>query len=123
MEIIKTSNLTKKYNDLKAVDDISFSVKKGEIFGFLGPNGAGKTTTIKMLTTLLNPTQGTAEISGYNIKKQKNQVRQSIGVVFQDPALDSELTGEENLEYHARMYGIAKNKRQQRIKNVFAYIY
>ena len=118
LEIIKTSNLTKKYNDLKAVDDISFSVKQGEIFGFLGPNGAGKTTTIKMLTTLLNPTQGTAEISGYNIKKQKNQVRQSIGVVFQDPALDSELTGEENLEYHARMYGIAKNKRQQRIKNV-----
>jgi len=118
LEIIKTSNLTKKYNDLKAVDDISFSIKQGEIFGFLGPNGAGKTTTIKMLTTLLNPTQGTAEISGYNIKKQKNQVRQSIGVVFQDPALDSELTGEENLEYHARMYGIAKNKRQQRIKNV-----
>jgi len=118
LEIIKTENLTKKFKDLTAVDNISFSVNKGEIFGFLGPNGAGKTTTIKMLTTLLNPTSGTAIIAGNNIIKQKDQVRKSIGIVFQEPALDTELTGRENLEYHARMYAIPKNKREQRIKEV-----
>ena len=118
MEIIKTVNLTKKFNDLTAVDNITFSVKKGEIFGFLGPNGAGKTTTIKMLTTLLIPTNGSAEITGFNIKKQKNQVRKSIGIVFQEPALDTELTGKENLDYHARMYSLDRDKRKTRIADV-----
>ena len=118
MEIIKTNNLTKKFKKLTAVDNISFSVKKGEIFGFLGPNGAGKTTTIKMLTTLLNPTKGNATIADYDIVKQRNQVRQSIGIVFQEPALDIELTGEENLEYHARMYGLKKSNRKKRIDEV-----
>ncbi len=118
MEIIKTHNLTKKFDKLTAVDNVSFSVKKGEIFGFLGPNGAGKTTTIKMLTTLLNPTGGSAEVAGFNIIKQRDMVRQNIGVVFQEPALDIELTGKENLEYHARMYGLSKNKRESRIKDV-----
>ena len=118
MEIIKTNNLTKKFKKLTAVDNISFSVKKGEIFGFLGPNGAGKTTTIKMLTTLLNPTKGNATIADYDIVKQRNQVRQSIGIVFQEPALDIELTGEENLEYHARMYGLKKANRKKRIDEV-----
>ena len=118
MEIIKTTDLTKKFDKLTAVDNVSFTVKKGEIFGFLGPNGAGKTTTIKMLTTLLNPTKGTAEIAGYNIIKQRDQVRQNIGIVFQEPALDVELTGEENLEFHARMYGLDKEKRKNRIKEV-----
>jgi len=118
LEIIKTQNLTKKFNKFTAVDDVSFSVEKGEVFGFLGPNGAGKTTTIKMLTTLLNPSNGTATIAGFDIKKQRNQVRQNIGIVFQEPALDTELTGEENLEYHARMYGIKKEKRKQRIDEV-----
>jgi len=118
LDIIRTNNLTKKFNDFAAVDNISFSVKKGEIFGFLGPNGAGKTTTIKMLTTLLNPTAGSADIAGYDIKKQRNQVRQNIGIVFQEPALDTELNGEENLEYHARMYGIKKENRKQRIDEV-----
>lgn len=118
MEIIKTTDLTKKFNRLTAVDKVSFTVKKGEIFGFLGPNGAGKTTTIKMLTTLLNPTDGVATIAGYDIIKQRNQVRQSIGIVFQEPALDIELTGEENLEYHARMYGMSRDKRKKRIDEV-----
>jgi len=118
LEIIKTNNLIKKFGDLRAVDSISFSVNKGEIFGFLGPNGAGKTTTIKMLTTLLNPTEGTATIAGFDIIKERDDVRKNIGVVFQEPALDPELTEEENLEYHARMYGLNKEKRKSRIDDV-----
>ncbi len=118
MDIITTKNLTKKFNDLIAVDDISFTVKKGEIFGFLGPNGAGKTTTIKMLTTLLNPTHGSAEVSDFDIIKERDKVRKNIGVVFQEPALDTELTGEENLDFHARMYGISRDKRKSRIDDV-----
>ena len=118
MDIIKTDNLTKKFDKLTAVDDISFSVKKGEIFGFLGPNGAGKTTTIKMLTTLLHPTHGSAEIAGFDIQKQRDNVRKNIGVVFQEPALDIDLTGYENLDYHARMYGFERSKRKERINEV-----
>ncbi len=118
MDIIKTENLTKKFNDLTAVDSISFSVKKGEIFGFLGPNGAGKTTTIKMLTTLLNPTKGSALVADFDIIKKRDKVRQNIGVVFQEPALDTELTGRENLDFHARMYGLDSDKRKSRINNV-----
>ncbi|MEA3458624.1 MAG: ATP-binding cassette domain-containing protein [Candidatus Thermoplasmatota archaeon] len=118
MDIIKTDDLIKKFDDLTAVDNISFSVKKGEIFGFLGPNGAGKTTTIKMLTTLLHPTNGSAKISDFDIAKDRDKVRKNIGVVFQEPALDTELTGGENLDYHARMYGIGRNKRKTRIEDV-----
>lgn len=118
MPIIETEKLTKKFGVLTAVDSVSFSVEKGEIFGFLGPNGAGKTTTIKMLTTLLRPTEGSATISGFDIIKDRNQVRKNIGVVFQEPALDTELTGEENLDYHARMYGMPKEKRVKRIGEV-----
>jgi ABC-2 type transport system ATP-binding protein len=118
LDIIKTNNLKKNFDDLTAVNTISFSVKKGEIFGFLGPNGAGKTTTIKMLTTLLHPTKGTAEIVGFDIIDARDKVRQNIGVVFQEPALDIELTGGENLEYHARMYGLNRNKRKTRIDDV-----
>jgi len=118
VEIIKTDNLTKKFKDLTAVNNISFTVQKGEIFGFLGPNGAGKTTTIKMLTTLLHPTTGSAEIAGHDILRNRDDVRKSIGVVFQEPALDTELTGEENLDFHARMYGIAKKRRDERIQDV-----
>ena len=118
MDIIITYGLTKKFGDLTAVNNLSFNVKKGEIFGFLGPNGAGKTTTIKMLTTLLNPTSGTATIAGFDIIKQRDEVRKNIGVVFQEPALDVELTGKENLEYHARMYGLSRDKRKKRINDV-----
>jgi ABC-2 type transport system ATP-binding protein len=118
LDIIKTENLTKKFDKLKAVDDISFSVKEGEVFGFLGPNGAGKTTTIKMLTTLLNPTKGSAEIAGFDIIKQRNDVRKKVGVVFQDPALDVNLTGRENLDFHARVYGLDRETRKKRIEEV-----
>ncbi len=118
MDIIKTENLTKKFNGFTAVDNISFVVKKGEIFGFLGPNGAGKTTTIKMLTTLLHPTSGLAEVAGFNVNKKKDDVRQNIGIVFQEPALDTELTGRENLDFHARMYALNREKRKTRINEV-----
>lgn len=118
MDIITTENLTKKFNNLTAVDNVTFSVKKGEIFGFLGPNGAGKTTTIKMLTTLLIPTKGSAEVVGFNIINERDKVRKNIGIVFQEPALDTELTGKENLDYHARMYSLDGDKRKKRIADV-----
>lgn len=118
MDIITTDDLTKKFDNLVAVDHVSFSVKKGEIFGFLGPNGAGKTTTIKMLTTLLYPTDGSATISGFDIVKERDEVRQNIGIVFQEPALDTQLTGRENLDFHARMYGMSRDKRKNRVDDV-----
>ena len=118
VDIIETKNLTKYYRKIKGIEDVTISVKKGEIFGFLGPNGAGKTTTIKMLTTLLRPTEGSAEIAGFDIKKKRNEVRKSIGIVFQEPALDIDLTGRENLDFHARLYGLEGDKRKNRINEV-----
>jgi len=115
MDIITTENLTRTFDKFIAVDHVSFSVRKGETFGFLGPNGAGKTTTIKMLTTLLYPTEGTATIARFDILKQRAEVRKNIGVVFQEPALDTELTGRENLDFHARMYGLTTESRKKRV--------
>ncbi len=117
-DIITVQNLKKYYKDVKAVDGVSFKVKRGEIFGFLGPNGAGKTTTIKMLVTLLRPTEGTAKVAGSDIVRNPDKVRSSIGIVFQEPALDDRLTGKENLDFHARMYGMKKEQRERRIKEV-----
>lgn len=116
--IIETFNLTRKYGNLIAVNDVSFGIEEGEVFGLLGPNGAGKTTLISMLCTILKPTSGTATINGYDIVKQKPQVRKSIGIVFQDPSLDDRLTGRENLEMHAGMYGVPKSEREKRINEV-----
>jgi len=118
MLAIETKNLSKEFNGLKAVDGISFNVNKGEIFGLLGSNGAGKTTTIKMLATLLDPTRGEAKVWGFDIKKQKNEVRNSIGIVFQEPALDNRLTGRENLDFHARLYSLDEEIRKKRIEEV-----
>ena len=118
MLAIDVKNLIKEFNDLKAVDNISFRVEEGEIFGLLGPNGAGKTTAIKMLTTLLRPTKGEALVWGYDILTEKDNVRKSIGIVFQEPALDNRLTGYENLDFHARLYGLDKKSRGKRIKEV-----
>lgn len=118
MDAIKVETLTKKFNGFVAVDQISFNVENGELFGLLGPNGAGKTTTINMLSTLLKATSGYGEVTGYDISKNKDDVRRSIGVVFQEPALDSKLTGRENLEFHAMMYGLGKETRRERIKKV-----
>lgn len=115
---IQVKNLTKVFNGFTAVDQISFTVKTGELFGLLGPNGAGKTTTINMLSTLLKATSGYGDVSGYDISRNKDNIRRSIGVVFQEPALDIKLTGKENLEFHAMMYGIEKGERKKRIKEV-----
>jgi len=122
LKIIETENLTKIFDGNTAVDHIQFSVNKGEIFGFLGPNGAGKTTTIKMLTTLLYPSEGSASIAGFDILKQRANVRENIGVVFQEPALDTELTGRENLDFHARMYGLESETRKKRIQQVLTLV-
>jgi ABC-2 type transport system ATP-binding protein len=121
-EIIKVENLTKRFNGLKAVDNITFSVKKGEIFAFLGPNGAGKTTTIKMLTTLLHPNEGTMFLNDFDVSKQKNEVRTSFGIVFQDPSLDDELTAEENLEFHGILYNVERKKRRERIVQLLKFV-
>lgn len=114
-EIVKVDGLTKVFNHaLTAVDHVSFSVKHGEIFGFLGPNGAGKTTTINMLTTILKPTGGTASVLGFDITKQDNDVRNSIGVVPQEYTADEDLTGMENILLCADMYGIPRATSKKR---------
>lgn len=115
MKTIRVENLTKRFGHLVAVDHISFEVEDGEIFGFLGANGAGKTSTIMMLATALNPTSGTATVCGYDIIKERDQVRQSIGIVFEDLSLDSNLTGRENLDFHAKLYHLPKKVRDERI--------
>lgn len=118
MPIIEVKNLTKRFGDFTAVDNISFSVEKGEIFAFLGPNGAGKTTTIKMLTTLLEPSAGEAKVNDFNLKNERNDVRHSFGIVFQDPSLDDDLTAYENMEFHAVLYGVDKSTRIERIEEL-----
>jgi ABC-2 type transport system ATP-binding protein len=117
-EDIVVKNITRKYGDFTAVDKISFEVRSGEVFGLLGPNGAGKTTTIKMLTTLLPPTSGDARVAGFDVKKNGNDVRKNIGIVFQDPSLDDDLTGRENLEFHAILYNVGKERRNKKIAEV-----
>jgi len=116
--MIEVRDLTKRFNSkdgVAAVDHLSFVVAEGEIFGLLGPNGAGKTTVIKILTTLLKPTSGTATVAGFDVRTEKNKVRESIGIVFQEPSLDWRLTGRENLDFHARMYGLKRGTREKRI--------
>ncbi len=115
MKIIEVKELSKNFGNFTAVDKVSFQVNEGEIFGFLGPNGAGKTTTISMLCTLLTPTSGSAVLNGFDIVKQRADVRRSIGLVFQDPTLDEYLTAEQNLRFHAYAYKVPKDIREQRI--------
>ena len=112
--IIEVKSLTKKFDQFLAVNNISFTVLKGDVFAFLGPNGAGKTTTIKMLTTLLKPTSGSILVNGYNPGESQDGVRRSIGIVFQDASLDEELTAYENLEFHGVLYGVPKEIRRDR---------
>ena len=116
--MIEVKNLTKKFNGLTAVDNISFKVKKGEIFAFLGPNGAGKTTTIKILTTLLSPTSGTISLNGSDPTKDQDEVCRSFGIVFQDQSLDDELTAYENMEFHGILYKVPKEIRRKRIEQL-----
>jgi len=120
--MIKVQNTTKKFKDFTAVDNISFEVGEGEIFGFLGPNGAGKTTTIKMLTTLLEPTSGHLEINGFDPVKDKNNARHSFGIVFQDPSLDDELTAFENMQFHGILYKVPKKILKERITHLLKFV-
>lgn len=106
MPLIEIRNLTKKFDDFTALDDLSLEINEGEIFGLLGPNGAGKTTTLSILATLLPPTSGYARIDGFDVIKHPTEVRRCIGFVFQDPSSDDLLTGRENLFLHALMYGV-----------------
>jgi len=119
---IETKSLSKIFGDLRAVDDISFKVEKGEIFGFLGPNGAGKSTTMMILTTLLKPTSGQALVSGFDVVTQPKQVRQSIGYVQQETTVDEYLTGRENLLLQARLNHIPKDQIDARIDEVLELI-
>ncbi len=122
MNIIEVKNLTKKFDGFTAVQDISFEVEKGEIFAFLGPNGAGKSTTIKILTTLLDKTEGEVRLNGYDPDKNPNKVRHSFGIVFQDPSLDEELTAWENMEFHGVLYGVPKKVRRERIDQLLRFV-
>ena len=115
---IETFDLTKQFNGLVAVDKLNIAVEQGEVFGLLGPNGAGKTTTISMLCTILRPTSGTAKVNGYDIVKQANLVRKSIGIIFQDPSVDDRLTGKENLYMHADLYGVPTSEQKTRVDQV-----
>lgn len=119
--IISVKNLTKKFKDFVAVDDISFDVEKGKIFAFLGPNGAGKSTTIKILTTLLEPTSGDVKVNGLNLS-EKDKVRHSFGIVFQDQSLDEDLTAWENMYFHAMLYQIPKKERKNRIEELLSFV-
>ncbi|MFB4168796.1 ATP-binding cassette domain-containing protein [Virgibacillus sp. JSM 102003] len=116
--IVEVNDLKKHYKDFEAVKGVNFTVEEGEIFGFLGPNGAGKSTTINMLSTINKPSSGEAIINGFNIVTDKNKVRESIGLIFQESTLDEKLTANENLMLHCRFYKVPKEKREDRIQEV-----
>jgi len=120
--MISVDHLTKQFGDLTAVDQVSFEVKPGEIFAFLGPNGAGKSTTIKMLTTLLHPSDGQVRLNGFDVTSQQAKVRNSIGIVFQDPSLDDELTAKENMDLHAALYHVPKADRPKQIQSLLEFV-
>lgn len=120
--IIQVKNLVKKFKDFTAVDKISFEVKEGEIFAFLGPNGAGKSTTIRMLTTLLKPESGEIMINGHDPVKDKHAARESFGIVFQDPSLDSDLTALENMQLHAVLYKMPRELRTKKIEELMKFV-
>jgi len=122
MNIIEVIDLNKKFGGFTAVDNINFTVAKGEIFAFLGPNGAGKSTTIKMLTTLLHPTKGRIQLNGHDPVKDSSAVRKSFGIVFQDPSLDDELTAYENMDFHGVLYGMPVQLRRERIEQLLKFV-
>lgn len=115
---ITVEKLARSFGEIQAVKGIDLQIERGETFGFLGPNGAGKSTTIKMLCTLLHPSSGRAWINGYDIEREALQVRESIGIVFQDPTLDEYLTAEQNLYYHCMIYHTPRKTRAERIQDV-----
>jgi ABC-2 type transport system ATP-binding protein len=116
--VVETRGLVKSYGKIEAVRGIDLAVQPGEVFGFLGPNGAGKSTTISILCTLLKPTAGQALVAGIDVTRQPGAVRSRIGLVFQDPSLDDQLTARENLEFHAFLYNVPRSDRRARIDGV-----
>lgn len=115
---VAVRGLVKTYGDIEAVKGVDFDVSRGEVFGFLGPNGAGKTTTINMLCTLARPTAGTATVGGYDVANERDEVRRNIGLVFQEPTVDAYLTAEQNLRFHAELYGMDRRVIDDRIRQV-----
>ncbi|MDH2424094.1 ATP-binding cassette domain-containing protein [Sphaerisporangium sp. TRM90804] len=115
---VAVRGLRKTYGEVEAVKGIDFEVRPGEVFGFLGPNGAGKTTTIGMLCTLVRPTGGAAEVAGHDVVRERDEVRRNIGLVFQDPTLDGYLSAEQNLRFHAELYGVPRDVVAGRIRQV-----
>jgi ABC-2 type transport system ATP-binding protein len=115
---VAVRDLRKTYGKVEAVKGVDFEVRPGEVFGFLGPNGAGKTTTISMLCTLVNPTGGSATVAGHDVVRERDEVRRNIGLVFQDPTLDGYLSAEQNLRFHAELYGVPKTVVGDRIRQV-----
>lgn len=115
---IAVTGLTKRFNEVLAVDNVSFEAEEGECFGLVGANGAGKTTTLLLLATVLNPDSGSATICGHSILRRRNEVRKSIGIVFEETSLDIQLSGRENLDFHARMYHLPKKIREERVAEV-----
>jgi ABC-2 type transport system ATP-binding protein len=115
---IQVNDLVKTFDEVEAVRGVNFAVATGEVFGFLGPNGAGKSTTINMLCTLLKPTSGSARVAGYDVVRQRDDVRRNIGLVFQDPTLDNYLTGTQNLKLHAELYGVESKLVEPRMRQV-----
>jgi ABC-2 type transport system ATP-binding protein len=118
MAAVEVEKLTKRFNGFTAVDSLTFRVEEGEIFGLLGPNGAGKSTLIRMLTTLLPPTEGTALVNGYDVFRQQNEVRSCIGVIPQAMTSDLDLSAEENLNIFAKLYGVPRTRRTQIIREL-----
>ena len=119
---IETKGITKKFDEITAVNNVSISVKPGELFGLLGPNGAGKTTLISMLSTMIEPSGGTARVWDFDVEKEASLVRENIGMVFQDTTLDDRLTGRENLDLHGRLYGLDGKTRKKRIGEVLSLV-
>lgn len=122
MYAIEVENLVKKFGDFEAVKGVSFKVRKGEIFAFLGPNGAGKTTTVHILTTLLKPTSGKAIVAGYDVVKDAKEVRKRIGIVFQDPSVDRDLTAYENMLVHGGVYGLRGRELKEKIEELLKFV-
>src|SRR5690606_19666125 len=118
---VEAVELGRRFGDVVAVDSVTFSVAQGEFFALLGPNGAGKTTTLHMLTTLLTPTSGRASVMGFDVVREPQKVRQVLGMVFQDPAVDERLTARENLELHAVLYGIPRSERSEAVEQALVW--
>jgi ABC-2 type transport system ATP-binding protein len=122
VSVIEVRDLSRSFGRIEAVKGVSFAVEEGEVFGFLGPNGAGKTTTINMLCTLLRPTAGQATVNGFDVARQRSEVRRSIGLVFQQSTLDEYLTAEQNLRFHGYAYGIPAAEREERIHELLTMV-